>query len=161
MYTIQILKGGVAKRNRVLSYLLMRMAKEGKFTANVFHATDKRLPSIHIKLVRLTKAKPYCGQHPGECLINPFFGPQKKQVNKYLEWEDWIKFHAFVNRVLNRFRTHADVWSNPPDAKGKMWIRKGVKPRINWDWTDTWVSGQRVQLWNQGTIDQFMSGANP
>ena len=159
MYTIQILKGGEAKRNRVMAYLRERMAKEGKFTAELSYAIDKRCPSIHIKCVRLVKAKAYCGQHPGECIINPYIGPQKKKVGKWLEWEDWVKFHAFVNRVLNRFKTHADVWSHPPDVRGKMWIRKGVKPRIKWEWEDNWDSGRRIQVWNQGTPDQFMSEA--
>lgn len=157
MYTIEITKGGEAKRNKVMNYLRERMAKEGKYTAELAYIQNK-FPGIHVKRLRLVKAKPYCGQHPGECVINPFIGVVKKPVNRYLEWEDWVKFHAFVNRVLNRFRTHANVWSNPPDIRGKMWIRKGLKARVKWDWEDQWVGGRRIQLWNPGTDDQFLIG---
>ena len=157
MYTIVILKGGEAKRNRVLAYLRERMAKEGRFTAELSYAYDKRLPSIHIKRVRLVKAKPYCGQHPGVCVVNPFIGPQKKKVGKWLEWNDWVAFHGLVNRVLNRFRTNADVWSEPPDVRGKFYIRKGLLARKRFDWTETidkW--GRPIREWNKGAPDQFV-----
>jgi hypothetical protein len=104
----------------------------------------------------LINRKPYCGNHPGECLVNPFTGPTKKPNATYLEWDDWVKFHAFVNRVLNRFKTNANVWSTPMDVRGKMWIRKGTSPRINWDWEERLDNyGRIVRDWNQGTPDQF------
>ena len=159
MYTIVILKGGEAKRNRVMAYFRERLVKEGKYTAELSYAHDKGMPSIHVQRVRLTKAKPYCGQHPGECVIKPHLRLQKKKVGKWLEWDDWVKFHAFVNRVLNRFKTHADVWSNPQDIRGKMWVRKGLKPRIKWEWENIYNSYGRVQVWNNGTFDQFLSEA--
>ena len=157
MYTIQILKGGEAKRNRVLDYLRQRIAKDGRFTANMECAMDRRLPSIHIKPVRLTKAKPYCGQHPGECVVNPFTGPTRKPRATWLEWDDWVAFHHLVNRALNRLRTHADVWSTPPDVRGKMWIRRGIKARLRYEWTEEpGRYGLPIREWNQGTFDQFL-----
>ena len=158
MYTIQILKGGEAKRNRVIQYLNERIAKDGRFRATLKADYDKGLPSIHIKPIRLMKAKPYCGQHPGECVVNPFMGPQKKPRATYLEWDDWIAFHELVNRALNRLKADANVWSNPQDIKGKMWIRKGMKARIHYDWTETRNRyGLPIREWNPGTDDQFES----
>lgn len=75
----------------------------------------------------------------------------------YLEWNDWVKFHSVVNRVLNRFRADADVWSTPQDIRGKMMIRKGTKARLHYDWeekTDNY--GRIIRVWNAGTPSQFM-----
>ncbi len=76
----------------------------------------------------------------------------------YLEWEDWVKFHAFVNRVLNRFHCNANVFTTPHDVKGKMWVRKGLKARKRYDWTDEFNSrfNRTIRVWNQGTEDQFI-----
>jgi hypothetical protein len=145
------------KRDKVLAYLFQRMAKEGIFRATLTPVSDtKGRPSIRVKPVRLVKAKPYCGNHPGPCQINPFLGPRKKPNSTFLEWEDWIKFHSLVNRVLNRFHADADVWSTPADISGKMWIRKGTKPRLRYSWEETMNNyGRVVQVWNPGTPDQF------
>lgn len=154
-YTIQINHGGVEKRDKVLLYLRERVIKEGTFRAT-FTATEQRgLPCIVVKPVRLVKAKPYCGNHPGECEVTG----RKKPNSTYLEWNDWIKFHNIINRSLNRFRVDADVWSNPQDVSGKMWIRKGIKPRVKWDWEEKLTYGSMfrrvIRIWNQGTPDQF------
>jgi hypothetical protein len=156
-YTIQILKGGTEKRDRILAYLQERLVKEGTFRATLTPIHDnKGNPCIVVKPVRLLKKKPYCGNHPGECVVNPFFGARKKPNVTFLEWDDWVKFHGVVNRVLNRFHTHANVWSNPQDVRGKMWIRKDLKPRIKYEWTEDYNSiGLPIRTWNQGTEDQF------
>jgi hypothetical protein len=133
------------------------MAKEGKFRATLTRGMDMHSHyTIRIKPVRLVKAKLYCGNHPGPCEINPFIGPVAKKNATWLEWNDWVKFHGLVNRVLNRFRANADVWSTPTDVRGKMWIRKGTKARKRFDWTeDESQYGRVVRIWNQGTPDQF------
>lgn len=75
---------------------------------------------------------------------------------RWLEWDDWVKFHALVNATLNRVRCQADVWSTPQDVRGKMWIRRGKLTRVKWEWTETFNSiGLPIRHWNQGTIDQF------
>ena len=158
-YTITFLQGSENKQGLVYNYLLERMAKEGKFRATLTPFTDnKGRPCIKVKPVRLIKAKPYCGNHPGECVVNPFVGVRKKPNATYLEWDDWVKFHGLVNRVLNRFRCNADVWSTPTDVRGKMWIRKGRLSRVKWDWEEKWETGRFVptRIWNQGTPDQFI-----
>lgn len=157
-YTIQILTGGLAKQERVLNYLHARMIKEGKFRATLTPFVDgKGNYCIKIKPVRLVKKKPYCGNHPGECQVNPFTRQApKKPMATYLEWDDWVKFHGLVNRVLNRFKVNANVWSTPQDVRGKMWIRKGMKARIKWEWTERFDSfGRAIRDWNPGTEDQF------
>ena len=156
-YTITFLKGSENKQGLVFNYLQERMAKEGVFRATLTPFTDtKGRLCIRIKPVRLIKAKPYCGNHPGECVVNPFTGPTKKPKATWLEWDDWVKFHGLVNRVLNRFRANADVWSTPQDVRGKMWIRKGRMARLRYEWTETFNSmGLPIRHWNQGTPDQF------
>src|SRR5580698_5490072 len=131
MYTIIINEGGYKKRDQVLEYLEARLIKEGKFRATLERGIDmKSRYTILIKPVRLVKAKPYCGQHPGACLLSE----RPKPKSTLLEWNDWVAFHGLVNRVLNKFRANADVYSTPTDVKGKMWVRKGTKARKRYDW---------------------------
>lgn len=152
-YTITFLETKSTVPFKAFYYLKERMAKEGVFTATLTPFIDSfNRPCIKIKPVRLVKAKAYCGNHPGECLVSA----KKKPIAKYLEWQDWIKFHNLVNRVLNRFRANADVWSTPFDVKGKMWIRKGIKARKRWDWEESLSArGTLVRVWNPGTPDQY------
>lgn len=169
MYTIQFLPNKkdkhvsdfnrrVTRRDKVIAYILSRMAKEGVFRATLTPASDQLgNPTILVKPVRLLKAKPYCGNHPGECQINPFLGPQKKKSMTLLEWDDWVKFHDLVNRCLNRFKVNANVWSNPADIQGRMWIRKGLTARIHYDWYEKPVAyGNPIRVWNPGSDDQFV-----
>ncbi len=150
MYCIKILKGGEAKRDRVMDYLRQRIIKEGRFTAELHKAVDGKLPSIHIKPIRLVKAKLYNGQQPG---INPFF----RKKARYLAWNDWIRFHGLVNRVLNRFRTEANVWTNPPYISGKFWIRVGRQVRKRYDVATSFDRfGRQICEWNPGDEDQFI-----
>lgn len=155
MYTIQILKGGEEKRDRVLDYLRKRIEKEGRFTAELHKARDGKLPSIHVSPVRLVKSKPYNGQGPGGNQPNPFIQRTARNA-KYLQWNDWVRFHGLVNRVLNRFRTDANVWTEPPYISGKMWIRKGLRARYHYDVTTGFDRYGRVtQEWNPGDDSQF------
>ncbi len=112
---------------------------------------------ITLRRVRLTKKKPYCGQHPGECIVNPFRGEQNKRNATYLEWDDWVAFHGVINDVLDALGYPADVWSTPMECKGIMWIRKDNKRRYRYDYTETLPRGHVVPLriWNNGTPDQF------
>lgn len=155
-YTIQVLKGGAVKRDKVLAALTARL-ESSPFRATL---TLEGEASIKVKPVRLRVKKPYCGNHPGECQLNPFTGKSPKKPNAtYLEWEDWVAFHKVVNSVLNRLHTQADVWSTPADVRGKMWIRKGKAARVKWDWDEDYDNyGRVVRTWNQGTPDQFIPG---
>lgn len=153
-YTIKFLNRAENKAGIVHNYLLARMAKEGKFRATLTSGFDnKGHQIIVVKPVRLINNKPYCGNHPGECPVSS----KPKPRMSFLEWEDWVQFHGLVNRVLNRFRVNADVWSTPMDVRGKMWIRKGRQARLRYDWTEASdSSGFIARYWNQGTPDQFI-----
>ena len=153
-YTIQFLKGGVEKRDRVLAYLQARMIKENVFRATLTPFSDNHnRPCIKIKPVRLLKPKPYCGQHFGLCPTGA-----KKPNSTRLEWDDWVKFHNLVNRCLNKFSANADVWTTPMEGGvRKMWIRKGFKARIKYDVDETYDDrGRHIGKWNPGTEDQFI-----
>lgn len=155
MYTIQILSGGEEKRDRVLDYLNRRIEKEGVFTAMLRKSSNGKFPSIHVSPVRLIKPKPYDGQQPGGNFRNPYFA-YKKHNAKYLQWNDWVRFHRLVNRVLNRFRTNANVWTEPPCIAGRMWIRKGLLARIRYDATTVCHNGRFIHKWNPGDDSQFV-----
>ena len=157
MYAIKLLPGKEAKRDKTLARLIERLQDPRiPFEAQLETIELKGCPSIKVSRVRLKRAKPYCGNHPGTCEVDPFTGKEpKRKKARFLEWDDWVRFHRIVNAALNRFRAHADVWSNPHDVRGKMWIRKGTKPRRRWDWTEQLMHGRTVRIWNQGTADQF------
>jgi hypothetical protein len=116
---------------------------------------------VAFKGVRLTTKKPYCGNHPGPCLL----GGRKKPTTNLLEWDDWVAFHTLVNRFLDKRMISANVWTTPQDVKGKMWIRKGLQGRVRYDYTETYpqFAGIRtvapLRVWNQGTEDQFQPEA--
>lgn len=168
-YTIQFLKGGIDKRDRVLAYLQERIAKDGRFRCNLVTGEvktsrdDRRtvgrvysLPAILVEQVRLVTKKSYCGNHPGECPVSD----KPKPISSRLEWDDWVAFHSLVNRALNRFKADANVWSLPHDVRGRMWIRKGLYARVRYDWhEDLDRIGRTIRVWNQGTPDQFITDA--
>lgn len=158
-YTIKINNGTHEKAYNVREALIKKLAQSKVFRAQVLPVTFFEKGSregsraegygFTIKFVRLRKAKPYCGNHPGECFVTPGQKPSKKPTMAFLEWEDWIKFHRFVNALLNVKAKNCDVWSMAPDAKGIMWIRKGVKPRKIYNWT-TDDKNPRLKHWCRG-----------
>jgi hypothetical protein len=167
-YTIKVHDSELAcERARVALY--RRIESDGRFTADLVSigglyrgarkGSRKEGHAFVLRTVRLTEAKPYCGQHPGECLVNPLIGPTKKMKAKYLEWDDWVQLHALVNDVLDELDIDADVWSEPNDVKGKMWIRKGMRRRVRYDYEDDYSGGRMLPLrvWNTGTDDQFVA----
>lgn len=160
-YTITFKKSSPVQ-GKVLDYLRARLVKEGKFSAIFVSGIDRvGRPIILVQNVRLVKAKAYCGNHPGPCVVNPYAGARPKPVNKHLEWDDWVRFHSLVNRVLNRFHVEADVWSQPRDARGKFWIRRGKVSRVRYDYEESGPSYNPLRIWNTGTPDQFEKEVRP
>lgn len=142
-YTVRIAKGEPARFVKVLEALA-----DGAFA---FKATvsGKAGQDVILKPVRLVKAKPYCGQHPGECVVG---GPKKKL--KLLEWDDWVAFHGLVNDALDVLKFEADAWTNPPERLergSKMFVRRNNRRRVRWDWEETERNQYRaVRVWNPG-----------
>src|SRR5690348_11075987 len=129
-YTIKLLDRN-AGAQYVISILCEYIERDGRFTCEFEQEGDR----ILLRKVRLMKAKPYCGQHPGPCQIGPF-GERPRRNMRFLEWDDWVAFHSVVNDALDgprrkrgRSPIRADIWTNPPEKldKGKrMWVRRGL-----------------------------------
>lgn len=153
MYTIRV------KDRTPLQRLLVRLEKavaKSRFTAKI----ELRDRDVVLPRVRLGEAKPYCGNHPGPCVVGPFGGVAKKRTTRWLEWDDWVEFHGIVNDVLDASKTNADVWSNPQDARGKFWMRRGILRRVQYDYEEEERGfGLPLRIWNTGTPDQFASHA--
>jgi hypothetical protein len=136
-----------------------RLAKavelDGRFSVELRVSIDEN--TIFVQQVRLTQAKEYCGQHPGECVVIPGFQRKKKRM-RYLEWDDWIQFNNLVNDVLDKGRVKAEVWSTPMenlDKGKKFWIRKGLLRRVKYDYREVPTGGVPIRIWNTGSPDQF------
>lgn len=139
--------------------------QDGRFTCSTsveqYTRYRKSHQRVRIDMVRLTESKPYCGQHPGECFISPIFGAPKKPKCKFLEWEDWVAFHALVNDVLDAHHVDADATTSPrePMDKGsRFYVRRGTQRRQQYDWKESWPMGRMaapLRVWNHGTPDQF------
>lgn len=151
MYTIKL--ETAAQAEQVKASLATAVAADGRFKVEIDRGKSDR--EVALRKVRLAAKKPYCGQHPGECEVNPFRGVEKKKNGTWLEWDDWVAFHGLVNDVLDALAFPADVWSTPQETSGKMWIRRFGKRRVRYEWEDDYASGRRQQKWNLGTADQF------
>ena len=51
----------------------------------------------------------------------------KQSVTSLPTLDEWKVFNATINRVLDKEKVIADVWSTPFDVKGRFWIRRGEK----------------------------------
>lgn len=115
---------------------------------------------LDLRQIRLAKPKPYCGNHPGSCVAG---GPRTKaglkRAARFLEWEDWIKFHTHVNDVLDRFGVSADISTRGADVDvGQLlWCRRGISRRVRYDWVQTSGGMHPTRPVNHGTPDQFSS----
>lgn len=144
-YTVRIAKGEPARFVKVLEALA-----DGAFTFKA-EVAGKGGQDVILRPVRLVKAKPYCGQHPGECVLG---GPKKN--GKWLEWDDWVAFHGLVNDALDVLKFEADAWTNPPErleSGSKMFVRRNNKRRTQWDWEETEdkrFSFRTIRVWNPG-----------
>ncbi len=153
-YTIRI--AADANFTEVLAKLTA-LTPEYRFRADTVLVTVRKVEYRDIQLthIRLVEAKPYCGQHPGECALG---GPKRR--GKWLEWDNWVAFNGLVNDALDALGVSADVWSRPPermDVGRKMWVRRGVRRRYQYDWYTDYIGGREVRVWNHGSDDQFMA----
>jgi hypothetical protein len=89
---------------------LVEMLESSRFAGVVQVLTCNRVgrPNrITVTQVRLRAPKPYCGAHPGACLVE-----RPHRNLRFLEGADWIAFNDLVNTVLDRLDVDADVGSS-------------------------------------------------
>ena len=123
---------------------------------------------VELRGVRLVKAKPYCGNHAGPCIVR--FREVRKRSMRYLEGADWIRFHGEINAMLDALKVSADVYTIGADVyqvdglpKGKMIVRSVAHgARKRYDYRDIAKAGDRFPhyAWNPGTEDQFTNGTS-
>lgn len=169
MYTIQLLSGDSSRLEVLRDALLARIAKDGRFrvgevivsNTNVGRREAKEAglardlrwmrPTLYLRRIRLVKAKPYCGQHYGECPADA-----RRPNATYLEYEDWVEFHRLVNGLFNQRKVNANIWTLPLEVKGKYWVRKGLNARKLYEAELSYDNyGRRIQQWNLGDATQF------
>jgi hypothetical protein len=105
-------------------YSLRPNIERSRFTAKIedgcLKSWNKLRNGIKLSCIRLRNKKDYCGQHPGECLINPFERyPRKHPISIRLEGLDWVGFNDGLNDMLDRLNVSADVFSFNREA-GKI-----------------------------------------
>lgn len=101
-----------------------------------------RKPGLQISNVRLLHKKDYCGAHPGECQLNPFF--QKPHMKaSYLEGLDWVGFNKMLNDTIDALGLEAWIYSFNREARvHRYFIRRG-----------------RLRLWNY-EMEMVFNGFN-
>lgn len=142
-YTIRPARPDRDQTMNLARALLQRVRSDGRFSCRL--EDGKKLGDIVVREVRLTTAKPNCGQHAGPCDL-PRFGGEKPHKNlRFLQWFDWIDFNGLVNDVLDELGVEADVWSTPQDTRvdagRKLWIRRGTRRRVHWDVEEQLIGG--------------------
>lgn len=99
--------------------------------------------AINISTIRLKKAKQYCGNHAGPCLLT-FELPKKKY--KYLEGADWVEFNDTINDFLDKKKLSAVVESAE------------VRVRLN-NMRRVYYSDNGYGVWNKyGHADDYECG---
>lgn len=123
-YRIQKLPPAVA--SELAAHLRLAVIADGRFTCGISVAPTRHATSdIEIRVIRLTTAKPYCGNHPGPCRMTG----TKRAKRNYLEWADWVAFNDLINDVLDEYNVAADV-----RALRSIRIRNGPARRIHYGW---------------------------
>lgn len=98
---------------------LARYITKSRFTCRI----DRSGKRVKLSQVRLLESKPYCGSHPGACVV----GGQRHARRNCLEGADWIGLNEMVNDVLDILNLSADV------ASIVCIVRKGPCRRIRYD----------------------------
>lgn len=113
---------------------LVRLTVAGsRFTADVTVQKMRFHYGVKIEYVRLRNKKPYCGAHPGPCLLG-----RKERVMSCLEGLDWVGFNAMLNDALDAKHKNVDVFSFNREAVvrgGRYFIRRGTQRRTAYPYT--------------------------
>jgi hypothetical protein len=114
---------------------------------------------VDMRKIRLARPKPYCGNHPGECVAaGRRTKAGLKPASACLEWDDWVRFHDVVNDVLDQYHVDADITTAGADVDhGRLlFCRRGMQRRLRYDWVETArTSFNATRPVNYGTQDQF------
>lgn len=170
-YTIKIALDHGNGTVDVLRARLHEAADAAGFTINDVtraHSAHARKPFAHgwvgleLRQVRRKERAAYCGQHAGPCVRPTRRGQRVNSV--CLDGDDWMRFHGVVNDVLDAMGLVAEVYTTPPDIRGKMYVRKpDLGRRLRYDYKDDNVHGRFNMglphyVWNPGTPDQWTNG---
>ena len=105
---------------------------------------------VSVGRIWLTKAKPYCGNHPGECPVGTH-----KPMSRMPEWDDMVRFNNGLNAFLDGWLAPgetANVWSKPhdwaiPGTGNLFYIRKNNVARVRYEWNESCTPGSKC--WEQ------------
>ena len=88
---------------------------------------------ISIGKIRLRKSKPYCGNHPAECLLQGGREP-KHPKTCHLEGADWVAWNDMINDVLDERKVFANFWSMATsfNSKTAFRLRSGWHRRVKY-----------------------------
>ena len=135
-------------------YAIKEWLEISRFTADVqieYHPRHKQ--AIKIECVRLRRKKPYCGQHPGPCLVQAV---RKHRVGRWLEGADWVGFNDGLNDLFDRMKWRADIWSYNREAVGGIYyIRRGRLRRIDYTHNTDYRFGQFIAFWEKAEQHDF------
>lgn len=131
---------------------IKRKLRFGRFKAMVYMATYPRSDKLGIRIdnIRLRRAKPYCGAHPGPC---PGNGGRRVRTYHYLEGLDWVAFIGLVNDVLDTFEANCRFFSFNRESRegGRYYLRRGRRRRIGYPYERP----DRFAFWTNGTALDF------
>lgn len=141
------------KAANTLSRLVSKVLSKEKLTAQIqlrVLLTVGGHARIELELlsVRLTKKRPYCGNHAGPC---PAGGPKKRDYT-FLEALDWIRFNNALNKALDAssFGDKVDIHSKADVEHGSpVHIRRAGVGRRKWQYLENpkdfrdrrWIAG--------------------
>lgn len=98
-------------------HALENALQQSRFTADICPHRSK----ITMHNIRLRESKPYCGNHPYPCPVNPFGFERPHRKDKRLEGADWVAFNDMINDTLDNLKILATVKSRV------CLIRKGAE----------------------------------
>jgi hypothetical protein len=125
--------------------------RKSRFTAELEY--DKKY-GIKLYNIRLKRAKPYCGQHPGPCVA---LFPRPHRNHRYLEGLDWVGWNQMLNDVLDKMEVEADAFSfNRESLTPRYFIRRGRLRRLKYPYE---YRGNFAH-WTQGSIEEDFVDCN-
>lgn len=101
------------------------MEEHTRFTCEPEVAED-RGRYVKIRNIRLKQKKPYCGNHPAECVGGLFGAERTHRKGTWLEGLDWVEFNDHLNDLLDSLYVSANIKSSV------CILRKGRRRRTHY-----------------------------